>query len=70
MKGPSGRPGGPFFLPEQRDSAEAMKIVVVLAIALTACRDAQPPLPTPDQTAQLDEAEAMLNAEENRVDKD
>ena len=31
------------------------------ALLLVACRDAQPPLPTTEQSAQLNEAEAMLN---------
>ena len=34
---------------------------LVVAIALSACRDAQPPLPTRDESAQLDEAEELLN---------
>ena len=45
-------------------------LVLAFAIALGACRDAQPPLPTPDESAQLDEAEAMLNAEENAAAAD
>ena len=39
-----------------------MKNQIVLALlALSACRDAQPELPTTEQSAQLNEAEAMLN---------
>jgi hypothetical protein len=33
----------------------------VAAMMLSACRDAQPPLPTRDESAQLDEAEDLLN---------
>ena len=36
-------------------------ILIVAALALSACRDAQPPLPTSEQSDQLNEAEAMLN---------
>ena len=36
-------------------------ILLISALALSACRDAQPPLPTSEQSDQLNEAEAMLN---------
>ena len=36
--------------------------ILLLTLVLAAgCRDAQPPLPTTGQSAQLNEAEAMLN---------
>ena len=35
--------------------------LLALALSVTACRDAQPPLPTRDESAQLDEAEDLLN---------
>jgi hypothetical protein len=36
-----------------------------LMLILPACRDAQPPLPTSEQSDQLNEAEAMLNELDN-----
>ena len=36
------------------------KRVLLLTLILAGCRDAQPPLPTTEQSAQLNEAEAML----------
>jgi hypothetical protein len=39
-----------------------MRVILLIgALALSACRDAQPPLPTSEQSDQLNEAEAMLN---------
>lgn len=39
-----------------------MKIFpILLAAMLTSCRSEAPPAPTPEQTGQLDDAEAMLN---------
>ena len=35
--------------------------LLTLMLFVAACRDAQPALPTRDEAAQLDEAEAMLN---------
>ena len=35
--------------------------IVLLFLLAAGCRDAQPPLPTPDESAQLDEAEDLLN---------
>ena len=35
--------------------------VLSLVLILSGCRDAQPPLPTTEQSDQLNEAEAMLN---------
>ena len=35
--------------------------LLALTLSVTACRDAQPPLPTWDESAQLDEAEDLLN---------
>ena len=37
------------------------KRVLLLTLILAGCRDAQPPLPTTEQSAQLNEAEAMLD---------
>ena len=34
---------------------------LMLALFLCACGDNRPPAPTPEETAKLDEAEAMLN---------
>ena len=36
-----------------------------MMLILPACRDAQPPLPTSEQSDQLNEAEAMLNELDN-----
>ena len=36
-------------------------LATAAALALFACRDAQPPLPTSEQSDQLNEAEAMLD---------
>ena len=36
-----------------------------LLLLLGGCRDAQPPLPTSEQSDQLNEAEAMLNQLDN-----
>ncbi|MEO7410630.1 MAG: hypothetical protein ABIU10_04830 [Sphingomicrobium sp.] len=38
-------------------------ILVLVALTLTACGDDRPPTPTAAENQQLDEAEAMLNAE-------
>ena len=35
--------------------------LLCLLLLLSACRDAQPPLPTSEQSDRLNEAEAMLN---------
>jgi hypothetical protein len=36
-------------------------VLLAAALILNSCRDAQPPLPTRDEAAQLDEAEDLLN---------
>jgi hypothetical protein len=36
-------------------------LLFAAALLASSCRDAQPPLPTPDESAQLDEAEDLLN---------
>ena len=41
------------------------KFVLCALILLTACRKDQPATPTPEQSAQLNEAEDMLNAAAN-----
>ena len=38
-----------------------MRAVLSCLLLLTGCRDRQPPAPTEEQSAQLNEAEAMLN---------
>jgi hypothetical protein len=38
-----------------------MKKVIACALLLAACRDQRPPAPSPEQSAQLNEAENMLN---------
>jgi hypothetical protein len=38
-----------------------MKRIVVCVLLLAACRDNRPPTPTTEQSAQLNEAEDMLN---------
>ena len=38
-----------------------MRYALLSLMLLAACRDAQPPLPTSEQSDQLNEAEAMLN---------
>ena len=40
-----------------------MRIALCLLLLLGACRDQRPPGPTAEQSAQLNEAENMLNAE-------
>ena len=43
-----------------------MKVILfTVALALSACRDGQPPLPTSEQSDQLNEAAAMLNELDN-----
>jgi len=37
--------------------------IIALAALLTACRDDRPPAPTDDESAQLNEMDAALNAE-------
>ena len=37
------------------------RLLLPALLLLAACRDAQPPLPTSEQSDQLNEAEAMLN---------
>jgi hypothetical protein len=39
-----------------------MKKVALCLLLLTACREQRPPTPTQEQSAQLNEAEDMLNA--------
>ena len=36
-------------------------LLFAIILLASACRDAQPPLPTRDESAQLDEAEDLLN---------
>ena len=38
-----------------------------MALLLSACGDERPPAPTAEENRQLDEAEAMLNAEANEM---
>ena len=38
-----------------------------MALLLSACGDERPPAPTAEENRQLDEAEAMLNAEANEI---
>ena len=38
-----------------------MKPLIALTLLLAACRNDRPPAPTPQESARLDEAEAMLN---------
>ncbi len=39
--------------------------MLLLALMTSACRDERPPAPTAEESAQLNDAEAMLNAEAN-----
>jgi hypothetical protein len=39
------------------------KVLTFLLLIITGCRDQQPPAPTAEQSAQLNEAEDWLNAE-------
>jgi hypothetical protein len=50
--------GRPFFV-----TFAAMKSLLpfLLLASLSACTDERPPAPTPEESARLDEAEAMLN---------
>ena len=40
--------------------------LIPLLLLLAACRDQRPPAPTAEQSAQLNEAEDILNAEANK----
>jgi len=40
-------------------------IILGLALIISSCRDQQPPTPTEEQSARLNEAEDMLNAQAN-----
>ena len=40
-----------------------MRKAFALALMVAACREERPPAPTAEQSAQLNEAEALLNAE-------
>jgi hypothetical protein len=41
------------------------KVLLILVLLAAGCRDERPPQPTAEQSAQLNEAENMLNAEAN-----
>jgi hypothetical protein len=62
-EGPSGRPGGPFFMSDQRGSWIGMKKMILLAALLLAACDDRPPAPTAAENQQLNQAESMLNEE-------
>ena len=50
--------GRPFFV---NIGAMMRPLLLLLAVTLAACADERPPAPTAEESARLDEAEAMLN---------
>jgi hypothetical protein len=45
------------------------RLFLAAALALLGCREQRPPAPTEEQSAQLNEAENMLNAAGNEEDE-
>jgi hypothetical protein len=57
-----GRPSGrPFFCSSAKWYLVEVRKILVCVLLVAACRDNKPPAPTAEQSAQLNEAEDMLN---------